>query len=177
MERSAGVYWFTGLSGSGKTTLSLTVGGRLRERGIETVVLDGDVLRKGLCADLGFSPEDRTENIRRAREVAGLLSAQGIICLCAFISPYEKMRDQLRRRLGGSFHLIFVDCPLATCQERDPKGYYGLARRGRILDYTAVGAPFEIPREPDFRVATDESTVTDCATRILRYILEEIHIG
>lgn len=167
----ARIYWFTGLSGSGKTTLSREVAQRLADRGVRHCVLDGDVMRSGLCADLGFSPADRDENIRRAGEVARLMSEQGMLCLCAFITPMEAMRIRLRQRLGAAFRLIFVDCPLEECIRRDPKGNYRRVGAGEIKDYTGLGAPYEPPAAPDLHVDTAAHGVAECADAVLRDIL------
>lgn len=170
MELNGGIYWFTGLSGSGKTTLSRAVAGLMEARGVRPVLLDGDVMRSGLCSDLDFSPEARAENIRRAAELASLLSLQGLVCLCAFITPYEAMRRGLRERLGADGHIIFVDCPLETCMVRDPKGNYAQARQRKLTGYTGLGAPYERPESPDLRVDTANASVEECAALVLDFI-------
>jgi adenylylsulfate kinase len=170
-DGKARIYWFTGLSGSGKTSLSRTVATLLAKRGVRSMVLDGDVLRTGLCADLSFTPADRAENIRRAGEVARLFSSQGTLCLCAFITPYQAMRDQLRARLGASYREISIQCPLTVCMERDPKGNYRRAKEGELHGYTGVDAPYEPPVSPDLRVETENISVEENALRILEFIL------
>lgn len=166
-----GIYWFTGLSGAGKTTLSLGVAEFLRARGASCLVLDGDILRAGLCSDLGFSPEDRTENIRRASEVARLAAQQGHLCLCAFITPYQATRTALRQRLGALYHEIFVKCPLENCMARDPKQNYARARQSGANNYTGLGAPYEPPAAPDLCVETDRHPIDLCVKMIAEYIV------
>lgn len=168
---ATGIYWLTGLSGSGKTTLSLAVAKRLADTGHSCLVLDGDLLRAGLCADLGYGPEDRHENIRRAGEIASLAALQNHLCLCAFITPYADMRAKLRERLGGLYHEIYLRCPIATCIERDPKHNYLKARQGVIQGYTGLDAPFEPPTTPDLCVETALHSIDACTEMILAYIL------
>ncbi|MDP2848189.1 MAG: adenylyl-sulfate kinase [Humidesulfovibrio sp.] len=167
----AGVYWFTGLSGSGKTTLSLAVAERLAAAGRNCLVLDGDALRAGLCADLGFCAEDRRENIRRAGEMARLAALQNHVCLCAFITPYQDMRAQLRERLGGLYHEIYLRCPIAACMERDPKQNYRKARQGDIQGYTGLDAPYEPPTDPDLCIETARHPVDTCVQTIMEFIM------
>ena len=152
--------WFTGLSAAGKSTEQL-----LFNRGCHTYVLDGDNIRHGLNRNLGFSPEDRTENIRRIAEVAKLFSDCGIINLTAFISPYRK------DRLSGSFFEVFVDCPIAICEKRDPKGMYKKARDGIIKEFTGISAPYEPPENPEIHLRTDKLSVTQCAGKIQDYLV------
>lgn len=156
-----GVLWFTGLSGAGKTTLALETEKRLFERGWRAYVLDGDNVRHGLSADLGFSPEDREENIRRIGEVAALFAEAGLIVISAFISPYRKDRRIARDAAGDAFHEIFVDASLAICESRDPKGLYEKARRGEIPDFTGISAPYEIPERAELTVDTDRFSVAE----------------
>jgi adenylyl-sulfate kinase len=170
MENVGAVYWFTGLSGSGKTTLSKAAAAALRERGVPCLLIDGDEFRSGVCSDLDFSQDSRLENLRRAGEVARLFSRQGFICLCAFISPYQSVREALRAKIGPAYHEIFVDCPLEECIRRDPKAHYRRARTGEIANFTGMGAPYEPPREPDLRVRTDMHTADACTLQILDYI-------
>ncbi|GAB6124829.1 adenylyl-sulfate kinase [Humidesulfovibrio idahonensis] len=170
-DGESGIYWLTGLSSSGKTTLARAAGVLLATHGVKYVILDGDLMREGLCADLGFSPEDRNENIRRAGEVARLMSRQGLVCLCAFITPFRAMRDQLQARLGGAFHEIYVQCPLEICMARDPKGFYRRANSGEVQGYTGVGAPYEPPLNPELRVETSVLTIAEATQRILEHIL------
>jgi bifunctional enzyme CysN/CysC len=167
-----GVFWFSGLSGAGKSTIAMAVEKALFERNYHTYVLDGDNVRHGLCADLGFSPEDRAENIRRVGEVAGLMSDAGQIVITAFISPYRSDRDRARRAAPGRFHEIYVKADLAICEKRDPKGLYKKARKGEISDFTGIDSPYEPPENPELIVDTQENDIDTCVTQVLRYIEE-----
>ena len=148
------VYWFTGLSGSGKSTIANATEHKLHELGYKTMVLDGDNIRMGLCKDLGFSPQDRSENIRRISEVAKLFAESGTIVLTAFISPYREDREMARSIIGQDFIEIFVDTPLDTCEDRDPKGLYKKARAGEIKGFTGIDSPYEAPVRPDMIIDT-----------------------
>lgn len=165
-----GVLWFTGLSGSGKTTLAFELERRLAEQGFQVYVLDGDNVRHGLCGDLGFSPDDRAENIRRIGEVAALFADAGLIVLTAFISPYRADRDRARHAAKGAFHEIFLSAQLEVCEERDPKGLYSRARRGEIPDFTGISAPYEPPEAPELALDTGRHTVDECLDRLLEYV-------
>ncbi|WP_299397611.1 adenylyl-sulfate kinase [Pelagibius sp.] len=165
-----GVLWFTGLSGAGKSTLAMEVEQRLFAKGYQVYVLDGDNVRRGLNANLGFSPEDRTENIRRVGEAAALFADSGIICITAFISPYRVDRDRARASAPGRFHEIFIKADVATCEQRDPKGLYKKARAGEIPQFTGISAPYEPPESPDLVVDTAAEDVTESVGRIIRYI-------
>ena len=164
------VIWFTGLSGAGKSTLAMRLEKRLFTRGRQVYVLDGDNVRRGLTADLGFSPEDRAENIRRVSEVAALFADAGIIVITAFISPYRADRERARGASPGTFHEIFVKADLATCEERDPKGLYKKARAGKITDFTGISAPYEDPVNPELVVDTSSHSVDHCVDLIAEYI-------
>ncbi len=147
------VMWFTGLSGAGKSTLAQVLCQKLQEQGIPTFMLDGDVVRTGLCKDLGFSMEDRLENIRRSAEVAKLAADAGHIVLAAFISPLQIQRDLARSIVGRDrFIEVFVDCPLSVCEERDVKGLYAKARRGELAQFTGIGSDYEVPADPDLHI-------------------------
>ena len=160
--------WFTGLSGSGKSTLAHAVENALFERQCRTYVLDGDNVRHGLNKDLGFSPADREENIRRIGEVAKLFTQAGVINLTAFISPYRADRDQARNIAEeGTFFEIYVKCALDVCEERDPKGLYKKARAGEIPEFTGISAPYEEPDNPEIVVDTGEQSVEECTAEIL----------
>ncbi|MFC5345554.1 adenylyl-sulfate kinase [Brevundimonas staleyi] len=162
------VVWFTGLSGSGKSTLAVEVERCLHGRGIRTVLLDGDNLRHGLNRDLGFSEDDRAENIRRAGEVARLFAETGVVTLCAFISPRQAQRDAVRTRMDeGLFLEVFVDAPVALCRARDPKGLYAKADRRAITGLTGVDAPYEPPVSPDLTLSTEIDPVERCAARVI----------
>lgn len=161
------VAWLTGLSGSGKSTLAHHLERRLHEDGRLVYVLDGDNLRHGLCADLGFTADDRTENVRRAGEVAALLADTGAIVLCSFISPYRSDREKVRATAGpGRFLEIHVDASVAVCESRDPKGLYKKARQGLIPEFTGIDAPYEAPLDPELRVDTSDLGIAEAAERI-----------
>ncbi|MFQ5466594.1 MAG: adenylyl-sulfate kinase, partial [Kiloniellaceae bacterium] len=165
-----GVLWFTGLSGAGKSTLAMEVEKRLFNKGFHVYVLDGDNVRRGLNANLGFSPEDRAENIRRVGEMAGLFADAGFICISAFISPYRADRDRARAAAGDAFHEVYVRAGLATCEQRDPKGLYKRARAGEIAEFTGVSAPYEAPEKPELTVDTEHHLVDDCVERVMAYV-------
>ncbi len=165
-----GVLWFTGLSGAGKSTLAMAVEQHLFKKGFHVYVLDGDNVRRGLNANLGFSPEDRAENIRRIGEVASLFAESGIICITAFISPYQSDRDRARAAAGENFHEIHIKADLETCEERDPKGLYRKARAGEIQDFTGISAPYESPLEPELQVDTAQHTIDECVQQIVDYV-------
>jgi adenylylsulfate kinase len=173
------VLWFTGLSGSGKSTLALAVERYLFERGHFTYVLDGDNVRHGLNRDLGFSPEDRTENIRRIGEVAKLFCEAGAIVATAFISPYRADRDTVRQQMSrdGDFHEVFVSCPLEICEQRDPKGLYKKARAGEIPNFTGIGAPYEAPEAPELVLETDRYDVEACVRQVVEHLEASGHIS
>jgi bifunctional enzyme CysN/CysC len=172
-----GVFWFSGLSGAGKSTIAMAVEKALFERNYHTYVLDGDNVRHGLCADLGFSPEDRAENIRRVGEVAGLMSDAGQIVITAFISPYRSDRDRARKAAPGRFHEIYVKADLATCEKRDPKGLYKKARKGEIADFTGIDSPYEPPENPELIVDTQGNDIETCVAQVLRYIEEIVTLS
>ena len=170
--------WFTGLSGSGKSTIAARVEAELLALGCAAYVLDGDNVRHGLCRDLGFSPEDRAENIRRIGEVAKLFVDANVLCLCAFISPYRAVRAQLRSGLpAGDFVEIYVKASLATCEQRDPKGLYKQAREGRISDMTGIGSPYEPPEDPELVLDTERSTADESVQRVLGFLRENGYIA
>lgn len=165
-----GVLWFTGRPGSGKSTLALELEQRLFKLGRQVYVLDGDNVRHGLSSDLGFSPVDRTENIRRIGEVAALFANAGTIVLTAFISPYRADRDLARKASGDAFHEIYVSAPLEVCEDRDPKGHYKMAREGKIPEFTGVSAPYEAPLNPEFTVDTGAQSLGESADDMVAYI-------
>ena len=169
--------WFTGLSGSGKSTVAIEVDRVLTERGVACSVLDGDNVRHGLNSDLGFSPEDRNENIRRIGEVAKLFTESGIINLTAFISPYREDRDRNRKiQSNGDFIEVFVDAPLAVCEERDPKGLYKKARAGIIPEFTGISAPYEAPEKAEIVLNTGDESVEQSAARVVEYLEENGYV-
>ena len=165
-----GVLWFTGLSGAGKSTLAVALEKALFDKGYQTYVLDGDNVRHGLNANLGFSPEDRAENIRRVGEVAGLFGRAGMVALTAFISPYRSDRDRARAAAGDAFHEIYVKADVETCEKRDPKGLYKKARTGEISDFTGISAPYEAPESPDLVLDTATMNIEDCVDTLIRYV-------
>ncbi|MCH9656510.1 MAG: adenylyl-sulfate kinase [Planctomycetes bacterium] len=163
--------WFTGLSGSGKSTIANTVDHKLFEMGKHTFVLDGDNIRMGLNKNLGFSPEDRTENIRRIGEVSKLYTDAGILVMTAFISPYLEDRDQVREIMGeGEFIEVLVQASLETCEDRDPKGLYKKARAGEIKGFTGIDAPYEAPEKPELVLDSDAKGIDDLADEVVAYL-------
>src|SRR5262245_61066879 len=169
-RHKGGVLWFTGLSGSGKSTLAIALEEALFRQGYQVFVLDGDNVRAGLTSDLGFSHEDRTENIRRVGEVAALFAQAGVICISAFISPYRDDRALARRAAGEKFFEIFVSANLETCERRDPKGLYKRARAGEIADFTGITAPYETPTHPEFVVDTNLQSVGESIDSLLEFV-------
>jgi len=160
--------WLTGLSGSGKSTIAVALEKELWGRGVRAYILDGDNIRHGLNKNLGFSPTDRTENIRRIGEVAKLFTDAGMVALTAFISPYRADRDQVRAIMRpGDFIEVFVDCPVETCEERDVKGLYKKARAGEIPEFTGVSAPYEPPLQPELVIRTRDQSVEASVAQIL----------
>jgi len=167
------VLWFTGLSGSGKSTIARAVEKRLFEEGRLCYVLDGDNIRFGLNKNLGFSPGDREENIRRISEVAKLFADAGVITLTAFISPYRADRDKARDLLKpGEFIEIYVDCPLEECEKRDTKGLYKKARAGEIKEFTGISAPYEEPFSPELVLDTAVETLEESVEKVITYLTE-----
>ncbi|WP_018931814.1 adenylyl-sulfate kinase [Gracilibacillus lacisalsi] len=165
------VLWFTGLSGSGKSTITVELEKALFEKGIRSYRLDGDNIRHGLNNNLGFSPEDRKENIRRIGEVAKLLNDAGLITLTAFISPYRQDRDNVRKLLAdGEFIEVYVKCSLEKCEARDPKGLYQKARAGEIKGFTGIDAPYEEPEHPELVIDTENKSVDEAVAEIIAYL-------
>ena len=166
--------WLTGLSGSGKSTVAQAVEAELHAQGRLTYLLDGDNVRHGLNSNLGFSPEDREENIRRLGELAKLFTDTGVIVLTAFISPYLEDRHRARKIASeGRFIEVHVDCPLEVCEERDPKQLYKKARRGEIPEFTGISAPYEAPENPEVYLNTGEQSVEACVETILSHLGEQ----
>lgn len=162
------IVWFTGLSGAGKSTLAHAVEGRLHELGCRTYVFDGDNVRHGMCSDLGFSEEDRSENIRRIGEMSKLFIEAGIIALTAFISPYQKDRNRVRSLVEeGDFLEIYCHCPVEVCEQRDVKGLYAKARAGEIKDFTGVSSPYEPPVEPELVLNTSWQSLQECVDKVI----------
>ena len=171
--------WYTGLSGSGKSSIAVRVEEKLFEKGIKTYILDGDNIRHGLNKNLGFSPEDRTENIRRIGEVSKLFVNAGIMVMTAFISPYREDRDKVRALLkDGEFVEVFVDATIETCEERDPKGLYKKARAGEIKEFTGISAPYEEPLKPELVInTTEEKDVNKNAEKVVDYLKKNGYLG
>ena len=168
LKQKGAVLWFTGLSGSGKSTLSIKVEELLLSQHKLSYILDGDNIRHGLNKNLGFSPADREENIRRIGEVARLFQDAGVIVATAFISPYQKDRDMARALIpNGRFLEIFVDTPIEVCEQRDPKGLYKKARKGEIPEFTGISAPYEAPKNPEIIVRTNQYSLDECANQIM----------
>lgn len=163
--------WFTGLSGSGKSTIANALDVALHERGYHTFLLDGDNVRHALCKDLGFSDEDRIENIRRIGEVSKLFADAGLIVLSAFISPFTSDRRLVRNLFpAGEFIEVFMDTPLDTCEQRDPKGLYEKARAGEIRDFTGIDSPYEAPERPELRLDTSAMSVDECVDALIDFL-------
>jgi|APTNR8051073442_1049403.scaffolds.fasta_scaffold11945_2 bifunctional enzyme CysN/CysC len=172
-----GILWMTGLSGAGKSTLAFTLEHHLYRKGFQVYVLDGDNVRHGLCSDLGFSPEDRVENIRRVGHAAALFARAGFLVITAFISPYRSDRDRIRALAPELFHEVYVDADLATCEGRDPKGLYKRARRGEIDDFTGITAPYEAPNAPDLVVNTMAQSIEECIDVLNNYVAKEFAVS
>ena len=171
------VVWFTGLPSSGKSTVAVEVEHALVENGINATVLDGDNVRHGLNNDLGFSPEDRTENIRRIGEVAKLIADANVVALTAFISPYLADRDTVRALLPeGKFIEVYCRAPLEECEKRDPKGLYKKARAGEIPEFTGISAPYEEPEKPEIILDTDKETLEQSTRKVLDYLFQHVSL-
>jgi adenylylsulfate kinase len=169
LGHGAGTVWFTGLSGSGKSTIAQGVELELNKRGTLAYVLDGDNIRHGLNSNVGFSPEDRKENIRRIGEVAKLFNDAGVVVLTAFISPYRADRDAVREKLPeDEFVEVLVDCALEECERRDVKGLYKKARAGEIPEFTGISAPYEAPENPEIVLDTNRDDVDACVQQVLK---------
>lgn len=174
---SGAVLWMTGLSGAGKSTLASGAGRVLRSLGHRVIVLDGDSVRAGLSRDLGFSPEDRRENLRRIAEVASMCAQAGLLAVVACISPRQVDRDRARATIGEDFHEIYVRADLNVCEARDPKGLYARARAGLVPDFTGISAPFEPPTHPDLVVDTVVLNEVRSVQRIVDYVTSHLDIG
>ncbi|MCE4966026.1 adenylyl-sulfate kinase [Staphylococcus chromogenes] len=170
-NHKSAILWFTGLSGSGKSTISVALEKALFERGLNTYRLDGDNVRHGLNNNLGFSPEDRKENIRRIAEVSKLMVDAGLITLTAFISPYKADRDRAREIVeDGEFIEIYTKASVEACEKRDPKGLYQKARTGEIPEFTGISAPYETPEQPEIVIDTEETSIEEAVLQILNYL-------
>lgn len=175
LDQKGIVIWMVGLSGSGKSTLAKSFEKYLHENGKLTQILDGDNLRTGLNADLGFTEEDREENIRRVAEVARLFANCGVITICSFISPTESIRAMSRRIIGDDiYHEVFVECPIGVCETRDVKGLYAKARKGEIKNFTGIDAPFENPAAPSMTINTELKNLEDCLQEMIDFFIPRI---
>jgi len=172
LKQKGKVVWMVGLSGSGKSTLARAVENTLHQQGKVTMLLDGDNLRTGVNNNLGFSQEDRRENIRRAAEVAKLFSQCGIITICSLISPTASIRQMAKEIIGGNYFEVFIHCPLEVCEERDVKGLYAKARRGEISDFTGISSPFEEPQQSNLKVSTHQQSIEESHQLLVSKILE-----
>ncbi len=176
MKHQGMTLWFTGLSGAGKTTISKAVEEKLREQGYKVEVLDGDVVRENLTKGLGFSKADRDENIRRIGFVAQLLTRNGVIVIVSAISPYRAIRDEVRGKIGN-FMEIFVNAPLAVCEERDVKGLYKKARAGEIKSFTGIDDPYEPPINPEVECRTNQETLAESVEKVMAKLNEYVHVN
>ena len=165
-----GILWLTGLSGSGKSTIAKQIEKRMHNKGYQVFVLDGDNIRKGLNRDLGFSPEDRSENIRRVAETASLFAQAGVIVVASFIAPYREDRRKARAIAPDHFHNIYIKASVETCEKRDVKGLYKKARAGQIPEFTGISAPYEEPENPDLVLDTENQSVASCVDELTKYI-------
>ena len=162
------IVWLTGLSGAGKSTLAMALEQRLFDAGRNVYVLDGDIVRGGLCSDLGFSPDDRVENIRRIGEVARIMADAGLLVIVAFISPFRADRGRVRAGMPpGRFTEVHVSTPLEVCEQRDTKGLYAKARAGELSDFTGISSPYEAPESPEVRLPTEQWSVDECVDCIM----------
>jgi adenylylsulfate kinase len=164
------VIWMTGLPGAGKTTIANAMVAELRSANRQAIVLDGDTVREGLCSDLGFSDADRIENVRRLAHVARLFQREGYTVVVATISPLEQQRELARTIIGPSFLEVFIATPLATCQQRDPKGMYAKARNGQLPAFTGVSAEYQAPVEPDLVIDTCDREVVECVGALIEAV-------
>jgi len=170
-EQKPCILWFTGLSGSGKSTIANAVELKLNELGKHTYLLDGDNIRMGLNKGLGFSDEDRVENIRRIGEVSKLFVDAGLIVLTAFISPFQEERDKVKNLVeDGEFIEVFIDTPLEVCEGRDPKGIYKKARDGEIPNFTGISSPYEAPTKAEIHIKNDKISIDECVEKVIEYL-------
>lgn len=172
LKQRARVIWMCGLSGAGKSTLASELDLKLSARGFLSMVIDGDEIRQGLNRGLGYSAEDRSENLRRVAEVARLTTASGIISIVSFITPTQSVRQMVRNIVGeNDYTEVFVNAPLDVCEQRDIKGLYRLAREGRIKDFTGIDSPFEPPVNPHIEINTDKMSIEQCSHKLLEFVL------
>ncbi|TMO54855.1 adenylyl-sulfate kinase [Pseudoalteromonas phenolica] len=172
------ILWFTGFSGSGKSTVAGALESALHQQGVHTYLLDGDNVRHGLCKDLGFSDEDRVENIRRVGELSKLMVDAGLVVLTAFISPFQAERDMVRNLVGdGEFIEVFLDTPLDVCEQRDPKGLYKKARAGEIKHFTGIDSDYQVPINPEIRIDTSANSLEQSVQQLVAYLKDKQVIG
>ncbi|MAD05620.1 MAG: adenylyl-sulfate kinase [Pseudoalteromonas sp.] len=172
------ILWFTGFSGSGKSTVANALESALNQLGVHTYLLDGDNVRHGLCKDLGFTDEDRVENIRRVGETAKLMVDAGLVVLTAFISPFQSERDMVRNLVeDGEFIEVFLDTPLEVCETRDPKGLYKKARAGEIKHFTGIDSDYQIPASPEIKIDTSKNTLDQSVQELVAYLKQQKIIG
>ena len=172
------ILWFTGFSGSGKSTVANALESALNQLGVHTYLLDGDNVRHGLCEDLGFTDEERVENIRRVGETAKLMVDAGLVVLTAFISPFQSERDMVRNLVeDGEFIEVFLDTPLEVCETRDPKGLYKKARAGEIKHFTGIDSDYQIPASPEIKIDTSKNTLDQSVQELVAYLKQQQIIG
>ena len=174
LKQKAVAFWMVGLSGSGKSTLATALEKVLYEKGHLTMLLDGDNLRTGINNNLGFSEEDRIENIRRAAETAKLFVQSGIVTICSFISPTESIRQMAKKIIGDDCLEVFINAPLEVCEQRDVKGLYKKARNGEIKNFTGIDSPFEAPKSPALEIRTDQKSLEECLSDLVDFALKQI---
>ncbi|MEA3417286.1 MAG: adenylyl-sulfate kinase [Thermodesulfobacteriota bacterium] len=171
---SGGLLWFTGLSGSGKSTIAHAVEEKLYSLCVRSYVLDGDNIRTGLNKDLGLSPEDRKENVRRITEVAKLMVDAGLLVFAAFIAPYKQSREYVRKLMSDwPYYEVYIKCSVKECEKRDPKGLYKKASEGEITNMTGISAPYEEPEHPAFVIETDKRGLQQCVNKVIRFLLKQ----
>lgn len=174
LNQQGAVFWLTGLSGSGKSTMAKQLERQLFNEGFVVQVLDGDNVRSGINNNLGFSEDDRKENIRRIAEIAKLFSKSGIVTICSFVSPKNDLREMAQRIIGDEFHLVYISSSLKKCEERDVKGLYAKARKGEIKNFTGIDAPFDIPSNPHLTLDTEKDTIEDSTASLYHYAIKHI---
>lgn len=172
LKQKGKVIWMVGLSGSGKSTLARAAENTLHQKQRLTMLLDGDNLRTGVNNNLGFSEEERRENIRRAAEVAKLFAQCGVVTICSLISPTQSIRQMAREIIAEDYFEVYIDCPLEVCEQRDVKGLYAKARRGEIKDFTGISSPFEAPEGPDLRLRTDQHSIEACHQQLVDKVMD-----
>lgn len=177
LKQKGVLIWFTGLSGSGKSTVATMLEKKLYDMGKLTYLLDGDNVRHGLNSDLGFSKEDRVENIRRIAEISKLFVDSWVITIATFISPFINDREAVRELLKEDFIEVYIDCPIEVCENRDPKGIYKKAREGEIKDFTGIDSPYEAPVNPEITVQTHLNSLEECVSKIIDYLKTSLKWG